>query len=336
VRRLAILLGLLAVVVAACASPAEQSPSPRLTLTPSPSAPATASVRPSASEEAAASASATASPTEAPATLIAAGDIAACDADGDEATAALIATLDGEVQTLGDNAYPAGSDATYRDCFGPSWGAFSDRLHPAVGNHDLAADGGAAYWRYFGDRAGTPGEGWYAYDIGDWHVVVLNSNCELIACGPGSPQHDWLTDDLAKTDARCTLAAMHHPRFSSGPHGDYAPVAPLWQALDDGGADLLLVGHDHLYERFASQADTADTADMADAGVADPAGLRQITVGTGGYSHYAAERVAPNSELVIDDAFGVLVLTLLSDGYEWSFLGLGGTVLDHGVTDCAG
>ena len=327
-RRLAILLGLLAVIVAACASPAEQSPSPRLSLPPSPSARATASVRPSASEAATASASATASSTEAPATLIAAGDIAACDADGDEATAALIATLDGEVQTLGDNAYPAGSDATYRDCYGPTWGRFLDRTRAAVGNHDLAGDGGAAYWRYFGDRAGTPGEGWYAYDIGDWHVVVLNSNCELIACGPGSPQHEWLTHELARTDARCTLAAMHHPRFSSGPHGDYAPVAPLWQALDDGGADLLLVGHDHLYERFAPQTDTAD------AGVADPAGLRQITVGTGGFSLYQAERVAPNSEVIIDDALGVLVLTLRLDGYDWSFVGVDGTELDAGSEDC--
>ncbi len=271
--------------------------------------------------------------------LIAAGDIAACDSDGDEATAALLATLEGEVQTLGDNVYPSGSDQAYRDCYGPSWGAFDDRIHPAVGNHDLAADGGAAYWRYFGDRAGTPGEGWYAYDIGDWHVVVLNSNCELIACGPGSAQHDWLTDDLAGTDARCTLAAMHHPRFSSGPHGDYAPVAPLWRALDDGGADLLLVGHDHLYERFAPQtapADTASTADAPDAPVADPAGLRQITVGTGGYTRYQAERVAPNSELIIDDALGVLVLTLRPDGYDWSFVGVDGVELDAGSQGCAG
>jgi acid phosphatase type 7 len=257
--------------------------------------------------------------------VIAAGDIASCDLEGDAATAALIEGLDGTVIALGDLAYPNGSDATYRDCYGPTWGSFLDRTHPAVGNHDLAGDGGEAYWRYFGDRAGTLGEGWYSFDIGDWHVVVLNSNCELIACGPGSPQNDWLTADLAASDAQCTLAAMHHPRFSSGPHGDYPPVAPLWEALDGADADLLLVGHDHLYERFIPQTAT---------GVADPAGLRQITAGTGGYTLYAAERVAPNSELVIDDAFGVLVLTLHPDSYDWSFVTIDGLEADSGRAGC--
>jgi acid phosphatase type 7 len=257
--------------------------------------------------------------------VIAAGDIASCDLEGDALTAALINNMDGTVLALGDLAYPAGSDATYRDCYGPTWGAFLDRTHPVVGNHDLQADGGDAYWRYFGDRAGTLGEGWYSFDIGDWHVVVLNSNCELIACGPGSPQNDWLTADLAASDAECTLAAMHHPRFSSGPHGDYPPVAPLWEALDAADADLLLVGHDHLYERFVPQTAT---------GVADPSGLRQITAGTGGYTRYAAERVAPNSELVIDDAFGVLVLTLHPDSYDWSFVTIDGLEADSGRAGC--
>ncbi|HET8776964.1 MAG TPA: metallophosphoesterase, partial [Candidatus Limnocylindria bacterium] len=257
--------------------------------------------------------------------LIAAGDIANCELKGAAKTAALIQGIEGTVLTLGDNAYPSGSDATYIDCYGPTWGAFLDRTHPTVGNHDLMADGGAAYHRYFGDRAGAPGEGWYSFDIGDWHVVVLNSNCELIACGRGSPQNDWLTADLAASSAECTLAAMHHPRFSSGPHGDYLPVVPLWEALDAADVDLLLVGHDHLFERFAPQ----DAA-----GYAMPDGLREITVGTGGNTLYAAERVAPNSELIIDDSWGVLVLTLHPDSYDWSFVGVDGAELDSGSADC--
>jgi 3',5'-cyclic AMP phosphodiesterase CpdA len=302
--------------LAACAEPASSSAPPTPTLSPMPSA------TPAATLEGTASASATPEPDP---VLIAAGDIASCDLGGDAQTATLIDGLEGTVLALGDLAYPAGSDATYRDCYGPTWGAFLDRTHPVVGNHDLQADGGAAYHRYFGDRAGTPGEGWYSFDIGDWHVVVLNSNCELIACGPGSPQNDWLTADLADSSASCTLAAMHHPRFSSGPHGDYAPVAPLWDALDAGDADLLLVGHDHLYERFAPQSSV---------GAAVTDGLRQITAGTGGYTLYAAERVAPNSELIIDNALGVLALTLHVDSYEWSFIGVDGAELDSGSADC--
>lgn len=262
---------------------------------------------------------------EAVATLIATGDIAACDRDGDSATAALVAELDGTVATLGDHVYPAGSDETFAQCYDAAWGDFLDRTRPAVGNHDLQDDGGAAYHRYFADRAGTPGEGWYSYDIGDWHVVVLNSNCELIDCDPGSPQFEWLAADLAASDATCTLAYMHHPRFSSGRHGDYPPVAPLWDALQEADADLILAGHDHMYERFAPQ---------TPAGVADPDGIRAFTVGTGGYQLYPAERVAPNSELIMDDAFGVLELTLHATSYDWRFLTVDGSEADAGSGEC--
>ena len=288
------------------------------------------------SSEPAASTTATSTDAEAPrsspttsadttATLIAAGDIAACDEEADSATAALVESLEGTVATLGDNVYPAGSDPTYAECYDPVWGTFLDRTRPAIGNHDMQDDAGAAYLRYFGDRAGRPGEAWYSYELGDWHVVVLDSNCEVVACGPGSPQHDWLLADLAASDSRCTLAYWHHPRFSSGPHGDYPPVAPLWDALEAADADLLLVGHDHLYERFAPQAPDATP---------DPSGIRQITVGTGGKALYAAQRVAPNSEAIIDDAFGVLELTLHADAYDWRFLTVDGTTADSGSGDC--
>jgi hypothetical protein len=259
------------------------------------------------------------------ATLIAAGDIAACDEEGDSATAAVVESLEGTVAPLGDNVYPAGSDATYTQCYDPVWGRFLDRTRPAIGNHDMQDDAGVAYHRYFGDRAGRPGEAWYSYELGAWHVVVLDSNCEVVACAPGSPQHEWLRADLEASDARCTVAYYHHPRFSSGPHGDYPPVAPLWDALDAADADLVLVGHDHLYERFAPQA--LD-------GSLDPSGIRQFTVGTGGKERYEAVRVAPNSELIIDDAFGVLELTLHADAYDWRFLTVDGEVADAGTGAC--
>jgi hypothetical protein len=267
-------------------------------------------------------------PSESPdptATLVAAGDIATCEGDDDTETAALVRDIDGTVATLGDNVYDAGSDGTYDRCYDPVWGSFLDRTRPAIGNHDARDDGGAAYFRYFGGAAGTPGEGWYSYELGAWHVVVLNSNCGLVGCGAGSPQAEWLAADLAASEATCTLAYWHHPRFSSGPHGDDAEVTPFWDALDRRRADVVLVAHDHLYERFAPQ-----TA----AGMPDVDGIRQFTVGTGGRSHYQAERIAPNSEVIIDDAYGVLVLTLRIDGYDWRFLQANGTEGDAGTSAC--
>jgi alkaline phosphatase len=270
----------------------------------------------------------TTAPTPSPpaaATLIAAGDVASCELTGDSETGALVEQLDGTVALLGDGVYPAGSDETYSACYDPVWGAWRDRTRPAIGNHDAAADGGAAYFRYFGATAGMPGEGWYSYELGTWHVVVLDSNCDLVGCAAGSAQMEWLADDLAESDALCTLAYWHHPRFSSGPHGDDPAVGPFWDALLAERAELVLAGHEHQYERFAPQA--AD-------GSADPRGLRQFTVGTGGAQPRPAVRVAPNSELIIDDALGVLVLTLRHDGYDWSFVGADDGRGDAGTGTC--
>jgi len=318
----AILLLAVTLLLAACADDPESSStgaSPAPVVEGRASMPATASASP-----APAASSPAASTAESPPTIAAVGDIASCDVEGDSATAALVPT-GATVVTLGDNVYPAGSDETYADCYDPAWGAFRDRTRPSAGNHDLRDDGGAAYWRYFGDQAGRPGEGWYSFDLGEWHLVALNSNCELIPCGPGSPQYEWLVDDLAASDATCTVAYMHHARFSSGPNGDYPPVTPLWDALDAAGADVLLVGHDHLYERFAPQGST---------GAPTPDGIRQFTAGTGGYELYAQERVAPNSEVVIDDTFGVLFMALAADSYEWSFVGVDGREVDSGTDRC--
>ena len=261
--------------------------------------------------------------------LIAAGDIASCDSDEDEATAALQDGLDGTVATLGDNVYGSGTAAEFADCYDPSWGRHKDRTRPAPGNHDLETEGGVGYFDYFGGAAGRFGEGWYSYDVGAWHIVVLNSNCRRVGgCEAGSPREEWLRADLAAHPNRCTLAYWHHPRFSSGKeHGSEEAMRPFWQALYDAGSDVVLSGHEHNYERFAPQ-DPAGRADAA-------RGIRQFVVGTGGKSHYGFGEVLPNSEARNDDAFGVLELTLHATGYDWAFVPVTGqSFTDAGSGAC--
>ena len=228
-------------------------------------APASATPSGSPADTAAPSATTTGSPTPVPAevVLVGAGDIALCDGMNDEATAALLAERPGVVFTLGDNAYDDGSAEDFRDCFGPSWGRVKDRIElPVPGNHEYDTRDAAAYKEYFGERAVRNGATWYSVDLGAWHVVVLDSTCNRVegGCGPDSPQLAWLRDDLAASDARCTLALFHHPRFSSGDHGSDDDVAPFWDVLYAAGADLVLNGHEHDYERFAPQ-DPAGNAD---------------------------------------------------------------------------
>ena len=257
--------------------------------------------------------------------MVAAGDLATCDADTDERTAELaggiVAEHDATIVTLGDHAYPDGTAAQWEGCYGPSWGRFATRTHPVLGNHDYHTDLAAPYFAYFGEAAGTPGEGWYSLEIGGWHVVALNSNCELVGCDADSPQGRWLAEDLAASDAACTLALFHHPRWSSGPEGDQGKVAELWRLLHAGGADVALSAHAHQYERLAPM----DGA----GGVHQEGGLRQFVVGTGGRSLYPFGAVNPGSEIRSDASFGVLELTLRPDGYDWEFV----PVDDGGFTD---
>lgn len=259
--------------------------------------------------------------------LVGAGDIADCQSPGDEATARLLDAIPGTVFTTGDNAYESGTDQEFSDCYHPSWGRHRARTRPAPGNHDYGTPGAAGYFRYFGAAAGDPRRGYYSYDLGGWHVVVLNSNCRLMGCGADSAQVRWLRADLETHPAQCTVAYWHHPRFSSGPHGDAPDMAAIWQVLYDAGVDLALTGHDHLYERFAPQDPLARL---------DPArGIRQITVGTGGRSHYEIRRVAPNSEARNTDTFGVLKLVLEPARYSWEFIPQRGkTFRDSGATAC--
>jgi hypothetical protein len=246
-------------------------------------------------------------------TLVAAGDIASCRSSGDEATATLVAKLPGTVAILGDAVYERGTAAELRDCY--SWRRFRARTRAALGNHEYgtgSADAAIAYFR-------LPRRGYYSYELGAWHVVVLNSNCGPAGgCADGSPQQLWLTADLAAHPVACTLAYWHHPRFSSGLHGSDASVAPLWRTLSAAGADVVLAGHDHHYERFAP----ID-------------GIRSFVVGTGGRSHYPALRRLPRSVKLNDRTYGVLRLTLDDGRYDWRFLPVAGSSFaDAGSSSC--
>ena len=196
-----------------------------------------------------------------------------------EATATLLDGLAGTVFTAGDNAYPVGSAADFIDCYEPTWGRHKDRTLPAAGNHEYMTPGASAYFDYFGTAAGDPATGYYSYDRGTWHIVVLNSNCQFVPCGIGSAQEQWLRADLDATPKENIGAIWHHPRYSSGDvHGSDTRTQALWQALYDHGAEFVVSAHDHLYERFAPQDPT---------GVTSPFGMRQFVAGTGGASLYA-------------------------------------------------
>ena len=260
----------------------------------------------------------------APPVLVGAGDIASCTSSGDEATADLLDSIAGTVFTTGDNAYPDGTATDFATCYEPSWGRHKSRTRPTPGNHEYHTTGAGGYFDYFGAAAGRRGEGYYSYDLGAWHIVVLNSNLSMLA---GSSQEQWLRRDLAAHSATCTLAYWHRPRFSSGPHGSSTEPQPLWQALYDYGADVVLAGHDHTYERFAPQ-DPSGKLDVA-------RGLRQFVAGMGGASHYAIHTPIVNSEVHNDDTYGVLKLTLHASSYDWQFIPEAGqTFTDQGSSSC--
>jgi calcineurin-like phosphoesterase family protein len=262
--------------------------------------------------------------------LVAAGDIAGCGHLGDTATAALVASTVGTVATIGDHAYNHGTAAQFANCYGPTWGRFKGRTRPAIGNHEYRTPGAAGYFNYFANQAGPRGKGWYSYNLGSWHVIVLNSNCSQVACGKGSEQERWLRADLAAHANKCTLAYWHHPRFSSdNRHGNWPTVGPFWDALYEHGADLVLAGHAHVYERFAP---------LTPWGTADASfGIRQFTVGTGGNGLYGFRGVKPNSQVRNANTLGVLKLILRSEGYDWRFLPQAGkTFTDAGTAACHG
>jgi len=240
--------------------------------------------------------------------------------------ARLLDQIPGVVFTTGDNAYPDRSAEEFSDCYDPAWGRHKERTRPSPGNHDYRTPGAAGYFAYFGDKAGEPGKGYYSYDLGSWHIVVLNSNIDMQV---GSLQERWLRADLARHPKRCLLAYWHHPLFSSRRRGKRG-VKPLWQALYEAKAEIILTGHEHLYERFGPQ--TPD-------GVADPeGGIRSFIVGTGGAGPDYFRTTAPNSEFRYNRAYGVLRLVLNEEGYQWEFIAtffLGRMrVIDSGSGSC--
>ena len=252
-------------------------------------------------------------------TLIGAGDIAGCsDLSGAQATAKLIEAIPGTVFAAGDLAYQRGTYEEFEKCYDPTWGRFKARTRPAPGNHEYNGSSANGYFRYWGKQAGDPGRGYYSFDLGSWHVAVLNTNCsvkELGGCGEGSPEETWLKQDLAAHTNSCILAYGHHALFSSGlftKHAEHPELTAFWQDLYHAHADLILAGHEHSYERFAPQNPEGNP---------DPElGIREIVVGTGGRSHTPLGYAKPNSEVRDDRTYGVLKLTLSPGKYKWEFV----------------
>jgi hypothetical protein len=251
--------------------------------------------------------------------LVGAGDIASCkDPEGAKATAKLIEQIPGTVFAAGDLAYEKGSAKEFKNCYDPTWGRFKDRTKPALGNHEYVDPTAQAYFDYWGEQAGPRGKGYYSYDLGAWHVVVLNTNCDakgVGGCGSGSPQEAWLKADLAEHSKACIIAYGHHALFSSGVfkrHAIHPELKQLWEDLYLTHADLVIAGHEHSYERFAPQ----DPEGQADA----EHGIREIVVGTGGRSHDLLGFATPNSEERDWQTYGVLKLTLSPGKYTWEFI----------------
>ena len=268
-------------------------------------------------------------------TLVGAGDIASCSQANDSATARLLGNIPGTIFTLGDNVYPYGSAENFRDCYAPTWGKYKKRTRPAVGNHEYYDENYASttaagpYFDYFGARAGARGEGYYSYDRRNWHIVVLNGDCDKVGgCDSDSPQGRWLRNDLADNPSRCTLAYFHRPLYSTGVNVAGPQVKPFWDMLHDRNADLIINGHAHRYERFAP---------MTPGGTRSDNGIRQIVAGTGGQpgGDEVSLADAPNLQRVKTGVFGVLRLNLRADSYAWKFVPVAGeTFTDSGATSC--
>jgi acid phosphatase type 7 len=261
--------------------------------------------------------------------IVGAGDIAQGSNNQDEATAQLIRNrADATVFTAGDNAYNTGTLEEFNSYYEPTWGAFIARTHPTPGNHEYDHGSGTAagYHEYFGTAAGERGKGYYSYDVGSWHALALNTNCNEDRDAICAAQAQWIRETLSQNSAKCEVAYGHHPLFSSGSHGNQAMVRPLWDALYDHGADVIIAAHDHTYERFALQ-NPSGARDNAE-------GIRQFVVGTGGATLYSWGTIRANSQFRDNTRHGVLELTLRDGSYAWRFVDTSGVVVDRGTGTC--
>lgn len=251
--------------------------------------------------------------------LVGAGDISSCDNNNDEATAKLLDKISGTVFTVGDNAYTSGSTTQYNNCYDPTWGRLKSRTKPVPGNHEYKTSGASGYFKYFNNIPS-----YYAYNLGSWRIYALNSE---IGISSTSAQVKWLKADLAANPKQCVLAYWHRPRWSSGSeHGSSSDIQALWSTLYDAGAELIISGHDHGYERFTQ---------MNASGSAVSKGMREIVVGTGGASHYSFGTILSTSQVHNSSTYGVLKLTLNATGYDWQFIPVAGkTFTDNGSTSC--
>jgi hypothetical protein len=274
-------------------------------------------------------------------------------------TQALAASLNPvAVLPLGDIQYECGTADEF-DAFASSWGRFGELLRPAIGNHEYGhacnRDEASAYFSYFGARAGEAGKGWYSFDVGEWHLIALNSECSygrggvaVGGCQTGSPQERWLRDDLAAHTNRCSLAYWHEPRFSSGQHGNNQSMTDIWNLLVDKGTDVVLSGHNHNYERFEplgkttkvvappTDDESGDAVDIQDPSL-DPKGITEFVVGTGGKNLYKfSHRPLVGEAVRNDDTYGVLALTLRPGAFDWQFHPVdgGGGFTDSGSRAC--
>jgi len=245
--------------------------------------------------------------------FIGAGDVSFCDSNGDQLTGKILDRFPGTVFMVGDASNNTGRTEEYTNCFDRAWGRFKPRMKPAIGNHDYITDTGRNFFDYFGALAGERDKGYYSYDLGAWHIIVLNSQCGAADCAAGSLQEKWLRKDLAAHPAQCTLAYWHAPTFSSGIDANEPRTLPLYDDLFHAHVDVLLTGHQHHYERFIPQDENANP---------DPErGIREFIVGTGG-AWTDPVRVPPlrNSQVIFTDTFGVLKLQLYPGWYTWQFI----------------
>jgi hypothetical protein len=273
--------------------------------------------------------------------MLAAGDVARCDALGDDSTAMLTERIlradsaagrEVVVAAIGDLAYDSGTQYEFDECWGSSWGAsqsIMSRIRPAVGNHDYETPGAAPYFAAFGHKAGDPERGYYAYTAGAWRVIVLNSEIlfnRAFDREASIAQEDWLKRELREDAAQCTMAMYHRPLLSSGFHGGASEMLPIFSLLHTSRVELVLAGHEHHYERFQP---------ITPAGQIDPtAGTTQFVVGTGGATLRRTRRPLPQSAYQIQGRWGILRLVLDRNGWQSDFIDTNGTLWDHAGGAC--